>query len=160
MSDQDNNALSRRDLFAKIGMLLNGLAVAILATPVIGYLVSPILGGDRGQYKRWVALGELDEFPEGQTRLAKFKNPITGVSDGETDHIPCWVRRMQGEQVPGLRRQLRPPRMPGTLVRAIGTLHVSLSRRRVLPGRLARLRSAAARTVRVPIQSRRRQVAD
>ena len=35
--------ISRRDLFAKIGMLLNGLAVVVLATPVIGYLVSPIL---------------------------------------------------------------------------------------------------------------------
>ena len=98
LSDQDKNEISRRDLFAKIGMLLNGLAVVILATPVIGYLVSPILGGERGQYKRWIALGELDEFPEGQTRLAKFQNPISGVADGETDNIPCWVRRMQGEQ--------------------------------------------------------------
>ena len=98
MSDQDNSAVTRRDLFAKIGMLLNGLAVVILATPVIGYLLSPVLGGDRGHYKRWVALGELDEFPEGQTRLAKFQNPITGVSDGETDKIPCWVRRMQEEK--------------------------------------------------------------
>ena len=57
MSDQDKNEISRRDLFAKIGMLLNGLAVAVLAVPVIGYLVSPILGGDRGQYKRWITAG-------------------------------------------------------------------------------------------------------
>jgi menaquinol-cytochrome c reductase iron-sulfur subunit len=98
MSDQDKSEISRRDLFAKIGMALNGLAVVILATPVIGYLVSPILGSDRGQYKRWITLGELDEFPEGQTRLAKFQNPISGVADGETDRIPCWVRRIQGEQ--------------------------------------------------------------
>ena len=69
--------LSRRALFTKIGLLLNGLAVTVLALPIIGYLVSPILGADRGQYKRWITLGELDEFPEGQTRLAKFTNPIT-----------------------------------------------------------------------------------
>lgn len=93
----DKGEISRRDLFAKIGLLLNGLAVVVLATPVVGYLLSPILRGDRGQYKRWVPLGELDEFPEGQTRLAKFQNPVSGVSDGDTDHIPCWVRRMQGE---------------------------------------------------------------
>jgi len=78
LSDPDKNEISRRDVFAKIGLLLNGLAVVILATPVIGYLVAPILGGDRGQYKRWVTLGELDEFPEGQTRLAKFRNPLEG----------------------------------------------------------------------------------
>ena len=70
MSDQEKNEISRRDVFARIGLLLNGLAVAVLAVPVVGYLVSPVLGGDRGQYKRWITLGELDEFPEGQTRLA------------------------------------------------------------------------------------------
>ena len=98
MSDQEKNEISRRDMFAKIGIVLNGLAVAVLAVPVVGYLISPILGGDRGQYKRWISLGELDEFPEGQTRLAKFRNPISRVGDGETDETPCWVRRIQGEQ--------------------------------------------------------------
>ena len=47
----------------------------VLATPLIGYLLSPILRGERGQYKRWITLGELDEFPEGQTGLASFKTP-------------------------------------------------------------------------------------
>jgi menaquinol-cytochrome c reductase iron-sulfur subunit len=96
--NRDQAEISRRDLFAKIGLLVNGVALAILATPVVGYLLSPILRGDRGQYKRWVSLGELDDFPEGQTRLAKFQSPVTGVSDGDTDHIPCWVRRMQGDK--------------------------------------------------------------
>ena len=37
-------------------------------------------------------------FPKAKLAWPSFKNPITGVSDGETDHIPCWVRRIQGEQ--------------------------------------------------------------
>jgi nitrite reductase/ring-hydroxylating ferredoxin subunit len=90
--------LSRRELFTKIGLLLNGLAVAVLAMPIIGYLVSPVLRSDRGQYKRWITLGGLDDFPEGQTRLATFQNPISIGSDGDTRLIPCWVRRIQGEQ--------------------------------------------------------------
>jgi menaquinol-cytochrome c reductase iron-sulfur subunit len=90
--------LSRRDVFAKIGLLLNGIAVTILAVPVVGYLVSPILRGSGGQYKRWVSLGDLEEFPEGQTRLAKFINPISNKWDGDTDKIPCWVRRVAGEK--------------------------------------------------------------
>jgi hypothetical protein len=81
--------ISRRDLLAKIGLALNVVAAGVLATPVVGYLLSPILRGDRGQYKRWVALGGLTDFPEGQTRLAKFQS-VTGVSDGDTDHIPRW----------------------------------------------------------------------
>jgi menaquinol-cytochrome c reductase iron-sulfur subunit len=94
----DQAEISRRDLFAKIGLLVNAVAILILAMPVVGYLLSPIIRGDRGQYNRWFSLGELGEFPEGQTRLAKFQNPVTGVSDGDTDHIPCWVRRIQGDQ--------------------------------------------------------------
>src|SRR5262245_28533270 len=97
--EADRNAnMSRRDLFAKIGLVLNVVAAGVLATPVVGYLLSPILRGDRGQYKRWVSLGGLDGFPQGQTRLATFQNPLSGVSDGDTDHIPCWVRRIQGEE--------------------------------------------------------------
>ena len=90
--------LSRRALFAKIGLLLNGVAVTLLAVPIIGYLVSPILGSERTQYKRWITLGNLEEFPEGQTRLAEFQNPLTSFADGDTGHIPCWVRRIQGDQ--------------------------------------------------------------
>ena len=92
------SGMSRRELFAKFGLLLNGLAAVILAAPVIGYLLSPVFGAQRGQYKRWVSLGALDEFPEGQTRLAKFRNPISSPWDGDTDDIPCWVRRVSGEQ--------------------------------------------------------------
>ena len=97
--ETDSSArITRRDLLSKIGLTLNVVAASLLATPVVGYLLSPILRGDRGQYKRWVSLGDLSEFPEGQTRLATFRNPISGVSDGDTDHIPCWVRRIQGER--------------------------------------------------------------
>lgn len=97
-SDKEKRDISRRDLFAKIGLLLNGLAVTVLAVPVVGYLLSPIVRGGNGRYKSWVSLGELDEFPEGQTRLAKYQNPVSSPWDGDTGHIPCWVRRIQGEQ--------------------------------------------------------------
>jgi nitrite reductase/ring-hydroxylating ferredoxin subunit len=94
VSEQD---VSRRQFFVKLGIVLNGLAAVVLATPVIGYLLAPIVRGEGGRYRKWINLGELDEFPEGQTRLAKYKNPISNAWDGETDDIPCWVRRVQGE---------------------------------------------------------------
>ena len=87
---------SRRDFFVKLGIAMNAFAVAVLATPVVGYLLGPIMRHDT--YRQWISLGELDEFPEGQTRLAKYKNPISNSWDGETDNIPCWVRRVQGEK--------------------------------------------------------------
>ena len=93
MSERD---VSRRQFFVKLGLVLNGCAAVLLATPVIGYLLAPIIRHDT--YRKWIPLGELDEFPEGQTRLATYKNPISNVWDGATDDIPCWVRRVQGEQ--------------------------------------------------------------
>ncbi|HSY11410.1 MAG TPA: Rieske (2Fe-2S) protein [Verrucomicrobiae bacterium] len=95
MSDSE---VSRRQFFVKLGVVLNGLAAVVLATPVVGYLLAPMIRGKSGDYHKWISLGELDEFPEGQTRLAKYKNPISNPWDGETDNIPCWVRRVQGEQ--------------------------------------------------------------
>ncbi len=92
-----DSEVSRRQFFVKLGIALNGLAAVVLATPVIGYLLGPIFRSKDGGYQEWISLGELDEFPEGQTRLAKYKNPISNAWDGETDNIPCWVRRMQGE---------------------------------------------------------------
>jgi len=93
---ETTSALSRRNFFFKVGLALNTLAVLLLATPVVGYLLAPIFRGERGRYKRWISLGMVDEFPEGQTRLAKFHNPISSPWDGATDDIPCWVRRIQG----------------------------------------------------------------
>jgi menaquinol-cytochrome c reductase iron-sulfur subunit len=90
--------VSRRQFFVKLGIVLNGLAAVALATPIVGYLLAPLIRGQGGRYQKWIDLGELDEFPEGQTRLAKYKNPISNPWDGETDNIPCWVRRVQGEQ--------------------------------------------------------------
>src|SRR5262249_20148594 len=47
--------------------------------------------------------------------------------------------------------------MSGALVRAVAPVHVSLSRRRLLRGRLARLRAAAARAIRVRVSCARRR---
>ncbi len=139
--------VSRRQFFVKLGVALNGLAAVALATPIVGYLLGPLFRAKDGGYQKWISLGELDEFPEGQTRLAKYKNPISNPWDGETDNIPCWVRRLAGRPVPGVRNQLRASRMSGTLVPAVGIVHVSLPRRRVLPGWFARLGAAGTRTL-------------
>jgi len=94
----ESNDLSRRALFAKVGLLLNGLAATILAVPVLGFLLSPVLRERKAASQSWVSLGGLDHFPEGQTRMATYRNPIANSWDGETAHIACWVRRVEGEK--------------------------------------------------------------
>jgi Rieske Fe-S protein len=90
--------LSRRGVLVKIGLLFNGAIGLILAVPVIGYILSPVIRSKKPGYDSWLSLGPLAEFPEGQTRLATYRSPTAGPSDGDTANIPCWVRRVGAEK--------------------------------------------------------------
>ena len=94
----DENTLSRRGLFMKLGILFNGLVATALAVPVVEFVLSSITRGRAGGYLSWVPLGSLNEFPEGETRLTTFKNPNVMPTDGKTVDTACWVRRVQGDQ--------------------------------------------------------------
>jgi menaquinol-cytochrome c reductase iron-sulfur subunit len=88
--------MTRRGLLLKLGIALNALAGLVLAVPIVGYLLSPARRRRMRAALQWVALGELSAFPEGQTRMATFRNPSSRPWDGPTADIPCWVRRRQG----------------------------------------------------------------
>jgi Rieske Fe-S protein len=90
--------LSRRALLMRLGILFNGLVGLILAMPILGFLFSAVTRGRSGAYRSWVSLGSVDQFPEGQTRLAAFRNPYVTPTDGKTADNPCWVRHIVGTQ--------------------------------------------------------------
>ena len=88
---------SRRSLLVKLGLLFNGVVGAILAVPIVRYLMSPISRGRKPGYESWLTLGELEQFPVSQTRLATYRNPHVNSWDGQTGDIPCWVRNLDGQ---------------------------------------------------------------
>jgi Rieske Fe-S protein len=88
--------VTRRDLFVKAGILLNGIIGVILAVPIVRYLMSPISREGKPGYDSWIPLGSLEQFPSGETRLATYRNPVVSASDGTTADIPCWVRNVDG----------------------------------------------------------------
>ena len=90
------NDLSRRGMLMKLGFLFNGTIGLILAVPIVRYLLSPVIRERKAGYESWLALGQLDQFPAGQTRLATYRHPDANPSDGETANIPCWVRNIDG----------------------------------------------------------------
>jgi Rieske Fe-S protein len=94
----NENTLSRRGLFMNIGMLINGLVATALALPIVGFLLSSVTRGRADSYLSWVPLGRVGEFPEGETRLATFRNPYVMPTDGKTVDTACWVRRIAGDQ--------------------------------------------------------------
>ena len=89
--------LTRRELLMKLGIFFNAIVAVILAVPILRFLLSPIIQERKGDYQSWVPLGNLAEFPSGQTRLATYRNPVERPTDGETADIPCWVRNIDGQ---------------------------------------------------------------
>ena len=93
----NDTTISRRGFFMKLGILFNGFAAMVLAVPIVRFLASSVTRGANG-YLSWVPLGRIDEFPEGETRLATFRNPYVMPTDGKTVNTACWVRRIGGER--------------------------------------------------------------
>ena len=90
--------ISRRGLFTKVGIVFNGVVAAALAVPIVQYLASSVTRGRGNGYLSWVSLGRVNEFPEGETRLATFRNPYVMPTDGKTADTACWVRRVEGDR--------------------------------------------------------------
>ncbi len=155
------DGVSRRVFLARLGIGFNAIVATLLGVPIVRYILSPITRERRPGYESWLSLGSLDQFPEGQTRFATYRNPVVNAWDGETATIACWVRRLAGEKFQvfaincaHLGYQLRAPRVPRPLVPAIELVHVPVSRWRLLRGRLARLRTAGPWLVRISLQDR------
>ena len=82
----------------KLGILFNALAGMVVAVPVLRYLASSVTRGRGNSYLSWVPLGPAAQFPEGETRLATFRNPNVMPTDGKTVETACWVRRVSGDR--------------------------------------------------------------
>lgn len=90
----ESKEVSRRTALVKLGILLNGAIATLIALPIIGYILAPLVAKRRQGFASWVSLGPISQFPEGQTRLTTFRNPFVRPWDGQTADIPCWVRHV------------------------------------------------------------------
>ncbi len=91
---EEGDKSSRRDFLLKLGVGLNVAAGAMVGIPVVGYVFSSFI---KKPELHWIDLGKINSFPEEETTLAKYKNPLHRPWDGETADIPCWVRRLKAE---------------------------------------------------------------
>lgn len=89
--------VSRRKWLMPIGVALNAVAGALIAVPILGYLLAPAGRRQMRADLDWVSLGDLTRYPVGETRLATYRNPFVRPWDGDTGDIACWVRRIGSE---------------------------------------------------------------
>jgi menaquinol-cytochrome c reductase iron-sulfur subunit len=94
----DDSSFSRRGFFMKLGIMFNGFAALVLAVPVARFLLASITRSRGNGYLSWVGLGNISAFPEGETRMATFRNPLVMPTDGKTVDTACWVRRVEGDK--------------------------------------------------------------
>src|SRR6202040_1024072 len=97
-NSMNSNGVSRRGLLVKVGLVFNAAAGAILAVPIVRYLLSPNFSGGRSGNESWLSLGQLAQFPVGETRLATYRNPVVNPSDGQTAGPACWVRNVDNQK--------------------------------------------------------------
>jgi menaquinol-cytochrome c reductase iron-sulfur subunit len=86
----ERERVTRRTFLMNVGIALNAAVAALVAIPVLGYVLGPVTR--RKQYLSWVDIGPASQFQVGQTTLVSFINPYTTVLDGETAKIPAYVR--------------------------------------------------------------------
>ena len=98
MAPSTESTISRRGFFMKLGILFNGIAAMVLAVPLGRFLFSSITRGRENGYLSWVPLGNVSNFPEGETRMATFRNPFVMPTDGKTVDTACWVRRVADDR--------------------------------------------------------------
>src|SRR6266478_3879523 len=90
--------VSRRQMLMTFGVALNAVAGVLFAIPVVGYIFGPSKRKEIKKESAWIPLGSLTQFPEGETRLATYRNPFVRPRDGDTGNIPCWVRRVSADK--------------------------------------------------------------
>jgi len=87
---RDVEGISRRKFLMNVGIALNAIVGVAIATPVVVYLVGPVLR--RGEYRHWISVGDVSEFHPGETKLVTFQNPFRHETDGVTADVPAYVR--------------------------------------------------------------------
>ena len=88
---------SRRKFMMMLALAANGAVGVVLAVPVIGYVLGPVLKRNLS-YNHWVPVGNLEQFPRGETRLGQYRNPDGTPADGQTRNLPCWVRNIDDKR--------------------------------------------------------------
>jgi len=80
----------RRRFLARVVVVLNAFVAMVVATPAVGYLLSPIL---KRRSSQWVAIGKASQFASHDPRPVAFQyNDEDGYSVGRT-HRVAYVRR-------------------------------------------------------------------
>lgn len=90
MSRQVDEA--RRRFLARLTIGLSGVMATIVGAPILGYLIAPLF---RPPPSEFVPVGALGDFPVGETKLVRFRDPSPLPWAGQLAETALWVRRRE-----------------------------------------------------------------
>jgi len=88
---------TRRKFLLMLAVGANGVVGVLMAIPFVGYILGPTLKG-HADWNHWVPVGNLEQFPPGETRMGIYRNPDVRPGDGQTQTLPCWVRNIDSKR--------------------------------------------------------------
>ena len=86
------NEISRRAFLSRVSLALTAAIAGIVGLPIVGYLIAPLF---QKMPDVPVPVGKVGDFPLGQTRLVKVRDPSPLAWAGQTADTALWVRRRQ-----------------------------------------------------------------
>jgi len=81
----------RRSFLGLIAALTGTLAAALVAVPLVGYLLGALLRRQDAA-RLWVDAGTLADYPTGETILFRFTNPARQPHDGAAANAGVYIR--------------------------------------------------------------------
>ena len=90
MADSQQDRQGRRRFLARLSVALGSLAAALIALPVIGFLLAPLF---ESIARKWRPVGAFQDFENGQTVAVKFEDASPVPWAGVTGQTAAWLRR-------------------------------------------------------------------
>ncbi len=81
---------TRRRFLSRLTIGLTALMGALVGVPIVGYLLAPLFRPPPSQF---VSVGEVRDFPLGETTLVHFRDPSPLPWAGQLAETALWVRR-------------------------------------------------------------------
>ena len=126
--------ITRTRFLTGVALVTGGVMTAAILVPVVGFAAADPLKEEEWQ---WVDIGPMSDFPDGKDVVDRRLRPVARVG-------PARVRAPQGGHDHRDLEPVRPPRVPGRLLRGRRRLRLPLSRRRLRLAGPGHLRPAAA----------------
>lgn len=94
-SDHEHGQRTRREFLTLISLGMGGFAATIVAIPVIGALIAPLV---RSQPSTWRPVGNVSDFTIGSTVAVTFEDPSPLAWAGVASQTAAWLRRVSQNQ--------------------------------------------------------------